>query len=296
MTEFKKNKKFKIFILTIERNKKRQESIVELLLKEGFDIKDIVVFTGIDYKKFGKELYNIGSLYSKYTPLPVIACAASHILLWKHISEYKDIDYALILEDDSYIIKKKFEKYREILENKINDKNFLNLSEGVRIGTFDKSLNDKNFINSRIILGLDTYMLTPNLCKKLYSYYLINGISYHIDLHLGIIKNQIPMNYLHFQHKISKDNMRGESSMVQNHDKIFLLKFIKSSETYKNICTPIIEINNFIINTYIIFVFLFFLFLIIITFRFDKKSRTFFVYLILGLLWSILGLFIYDAL
>lgn len=288
--------KFKIFIISISRNIKRYESLLEKLKSEGFDLNNIEVFFGIDYKNLSKyEINKVRSTWGLFTPKSVIACALSHVLLWRYISTLKDkLDYALILEDDSYVIKKQFDKYQKMFEEKINDSTFLNLSTSLRVSEhFYK--NTDLFVDSHVILSLDTYILTPGLCYKLYEYYKKNGITYHIDFHLTFIKKQIPMTLVHFNRKITKDNMRLESSMVPNHDKKFLLKYLKNTGTYKELNTPIIELNDFVINVYIIYLVMVFLLILLITFLFAKTNMNTVKLSFFYLLWLIFGFLLYDA-
>lgn len=287
------NIKYKIFIITIERNKKRYISLLEKLKEEGFKEEDINIFIGIDYKKdiIGD---NVLSKWSKFSPKSVLACAASHVLLWKYISR-QDIDFALILEDDSYVIKKEFDKYLCDFKKVIDDSTFLNLSTGYTIPNDDIGDNVL-FTNSKLVLSLDTYILTPCLCEKLFSFYKENGLSYHIDLHLAFIKKYIPMKILHFNKKITRSNMRYESTMVGSHNKKFFLKILSGTETYKELNTPIILYQNIEINSYIIFVFIFFIFLIFFSFSFMNYRDNILTRFVLYILWFFLGCAIYDIL
>lgn len=289
--------KYKIFIISILRNKIRFNSLLDKLIEQGFDKNLITVFLGIDYKNINNDIIkSITSKWGRYTPKSVLCCAASHILLWHHVSNLKDIDYAIILEDDSYIIKNLFDEYKNEIENVLSDNTFLNLSTSFRI---ELSNQDKSnlFIKSHLVLSLDTYILTPNMCKKLFNFYKTNGISYHIDLHLAFIKPQLKFDLLHFNKKITKDNMRLESSMVGNHDKKFILYMLKDKEIYKELNTPIIELNNIPYNGYMILVIVIFIFLLILTYYFYVYINKFFsVFIFFAILWYIFGMLIYDLL
>lgn len=288
---------YKIFIISITRNKKRFESLIEKLLEQGFDKKSIVIFIGTDYKLINNDtIKSITSNIGKYTPKSVLCCAASHVLLWKHISELIDIDYAIILEDDSYIIKKLFEQYKPDIENIISDNTFLNLSTSFRIKEWNQNNNDL-FIKSHLVLSLDTYILTPNMCKKLFDFYKTNGLSYHIDLHLAFVKPQLNFELLHFNKKITHENMRLESSMVLNHDKKFVLHMLKDKEIYKELNTPIIEINNIPYNGYMFLVILIFVFLLVLTYYlYPYIKKYFIIFILFSILWYLLGMLVYDLL
>lgn len=287
--------RYKIFIISILRNAKRYNSLLKKLYDEGFDKDLITVFIGTDYKNISDDTFKlITSNWGKYTPKSVLCCAASHVLLWEHISKLKDIDYAIILEDDSYIIKNLFEKYQKDIENTINDNTFLNLSTSFRI----EEANQKGlFIKSHLVLSLDSYILTPNMCKKLFEFYKKNGLSYHIDLHLAFIKPYLKFNLLHFNQKITHENMRLESSMVGNHDKKFVLQMLKDKEVYKELNTPIIEVNNIQYNGYMFLVLVLFIFLLLLTFFLYNYIQTkFIIFILFSTLWYILGMLIYDLL
>lgn len=284
----------RIFIISIARNKKRQESLVEKLVSEGFDKNDITIILGVDYSKTPIP----SSVISKWgwaTPRSVLACAASHVLAWEYISKL-DIPYALILEDDSYVIKNEFDKYLPEFEKILNDNTFLNLSTALTVVKKDKR-NTSLFSYSNIILALDTYMLTPGICAKLFSYYKKHGLSYHIDLHLTFIKDQVGIELVHFNNKITEGNMRLESSMVSNHDKKFILGLLKDTESYKELKTPIIEIRNIVYDGYTVLTILLFVLLLVTSCIFfnifglyNTKAFT-----ILSILWFLWGLVLYDC-
>lgn len=288
--------KYKIFIISILRNKKRYESLVNKLLEQNFDKNLINIFIGVDYKTLDDTiLKKISSKWGLVTPKSVLSCAASHILLWKHISTLKDIDYAIILEDDSYIIKSLFMKYKDEIEKKISDKVFLNLSTSVRINEH-KQNNENLFVKSHLILALDSYILTPKLCGELFNFYKTNGLSYHIDLHLAFIKNYVNFDLIHFNRKITKENLRLESSMVASHDKKFILALLKDKEVYKELNTPMIEINNITFNGYTFLVLLLILLSLILTFYIYDYIKYNSVFICMGIIWYILGMLIYDML
>lgn len=288
--------KYKIFIISILRNKKRYESLVNKLLEQDFDKKLINIFIGVDYKTLDDNiLKKISSKWGLITPKSVLSCAASHILLWKYISTLNDIDYAIILEDDSYIIKSLFTKYQNEIEKVISDKVFLNLSTSLRINEH-KQNSENLFIKSHLILALDSYILTPKLCGELFNFYKTNGLSYHIDLHLAFIKNYVNFDLIHFNRKITKENLRLESSMVPSHDKKFILALLKDKEVYKELNTPIIEINNIIFNGYTFLVLLLILLSLILTFYIYDYLKYKSIFICMSFLWYISGMLIYDML
>lgn len=298
------NTRFKIFIVSIERNKKRYTSLLKKIEEQGFKESDVEVFIGIDYRK-DRIPPKIISKWGKYTPKSVLACASSHILLWNYIS-HQDIDFALILEDDAYVIKSKFDQYFEDFKQILNDHIFLNLSTGFTTNSkkinkellYEKNIKENLFSESYIVLSLEAYMLTPGLCKKLFEFYQTHGLSYHIDLHLTFIKDQIPMHLVHFNKKITEGNMRTESSMVKRHDKKFLLRALQGTETYKELNTPIIEYQGIVLTAYIIIVFVLFIFVLSITFLTITKNNELSLptFMFLSLIWLIWGFFLYDVL
>lgn len=288
------NTKFKIFILSIERNKNRYTSLLEKLKEQGFDSNIIEVFIGIDYKKV-KIPSKIISPWGRYSPKVVLACAASHVLLWNYISK-QDLDMALILEDDSYVIKSEFDHYFPEFKKFIDDETIVNLSTSLIVP--EKGISTELFTQCLVILSLDTYMVTPKLCQKLFEFYKNTGLAYHIDLHLTFIKNAIPMKMLHFNKKITVGNMRLESTMVQGHDKKFLLKLLKGTESYKELNTPIIEYQDLVINGYHLIMLISFILILSLTFLIIKDTGdiNFYNFTYLAALWLFLGFGIYDML
>lgn len=283
--------KYKIYIISIKRNKKRQESLLVKLYEQGFKENEIEIFTGIDYKE-EHRLNEVISMWGYLTPKSVLACAASHILLWKYVST-QNLDFALFLEDDSYVIKSEFDKHLQDFKTIVKENNFINLSRGHRISYCD---TNGLFVKSELVLALDTYIMSPTLAGQLFEYYKKNGISYHIDLHLALIKEQIPMNILHFNKNIIMSNMKYDSTMVENHDKKFFLKLIKGTETYKDVNTPYAEIDGFVLNGYNSIVIILFLILIVWTFlKIDVDSGYTFKKILCMMLWFIMGLLIYDC-
>lgn len=97
--------KYNIFVITIKRNEKRFRLLLEKFKHHNIPFHIVKKFYGIDGKQLSfAEINNIISdNFGKIASLCVIGCAASHILLWKHVSENKNLDYAIILEDDTVL-------------------------------------------------------------------------------------------------------------------------------------------------------------------------------------------------
>lgn len=280
---------YQIYIISIPRNKTRYDSLYKKMTQDE-KFNNVELFMGVDYKDFDKNtLRKIRSNWSIVAPKPVIACASSHILLWKYISEQTNLDYVIVLEDDSYIKKDLWIKYQSVLEKKINNNVFINLSKSVRLPA--QTIVDKLWTKSHIILSLDSYILTPALAGRLYNFFKQYGVTYHIDLHLGFVKDILKFELWHFNQRISFPNLRYQSSMSDHNNKL-ILKVFSNTEFYKVIKTPIIEINNIIIDTFKLFIFLIIFIILTITFLFHKNIND----NILKILWFGLGLLIYDVL
>lgn len=288
---------YSIFILTIRRNQKRYEYLQQQLINEGYDSNNINLFFGIDYQKSTpQEIDSIRSKYAIITPSSVLCCAASHVLLWKHISSLKNkIDYAVVVEDDSCFIKERFDFYRERIEKQISDTRFLNFSKGLRIAS-NYIDEEKLFIKSHMVLSLDSYLLTPALAEKMFMHYKINGLSYHIDLHLGFVKDIIGFEIIHFDKHITKCDLRTESSMVSGHKKKFVLGLLKNTETYKELNTPICEFNRLTVTGYLLIVFVYFIVILYLTQLTTLKDISIYCFLYVCFLWFVLGMLIYDLL
>lgn len=285
------NNKFKIFIISIEENDNRYLFLLEKLKEQGFNPDIIELFIGIDYKKVNIPLKVI-SRWGKYSPKEVLAYTASHVLLWNYISK-QDLYFALILDIDSYIIKKDFDYYLSDFKKVINDDTLINLSTSFIIQE-DKT-NDL-FIESLLILNLNTYILTPGLCKKLFEFYKNNGLSYYIGIHFAFIKNYIPMKLLHFNRKITEKNIISKTSTLKKKYNFF--SRLKDTNVYKTVNTPIVEYQELVFNTYHVILYFIFILILSITFLIVKKLSYINIYnfLYLSLLWALLGFCIYDIL
>lgn len=302
--------KYKIFIVSIERNKSRQADQKRELLTQGFSEEDFIVVNGLDYKNVStKELDLIKSSWAIFTPSPVLACAYSHFKVWELIkNDYKDLDFAIILEDDAYLIKSEFMKYQDEIYKILQDNPnyFINNSTDysfMKINDPTKIINEVHFS-----FGANTYFIHPSLAENLFNYFVKHKFSYHIDLHFGFMKDEIKMKIFLLTPILFNPINKSKSSMVSNHQKKFILKYLLErkgpfsfdyfNETYKNINTPVIQTgpNAIPITAYIMFVFVSFIILLIITYRFyDLIVDNNIVFIFISILWIIIGLSIRDV-
>lgn len=295
---------YKIFILTIKRNIKREKDVIQNLKDQGFSESEYEVFYGTDYKTLSdNQIKNLKSKYGYFCPNAVAACGTSHYNLWRYIkNNYSELKYAIIIEDDVFILKKELEKYKNIIKNKLEEEKNLLINNTTAISWIYKK-EDDYFNNTRISFGLNTYFITPETADNLATYFEKNKVTYHIDLELSLIKESINLKIFNLIPILFKDINKTESSMISTHKKVFIQKLLLEKkgffskpyfeEFYKNLNTPLVQITkDLVINSYSIIVFFIFLILLYLTFNlFDIGIKGF---IINSFLWFILGILVYD--
>lgn len=265
--------KFIVIILTIKRNNNRLNYLLDKIKTNKSNLyENLHIFYGIDYKKTNIRKYR--SKYGLFNSQPVVACALSHILCWKFISTL-DIDYAIVLEDDTFMIEEMFLKYKPNIENiiKNNKLSFINSPDS---GLFKIKRFDENFTQSILNFGLDTVFVTPQSAKKLFDFYKNFGITFHIDQELFFVCKYLDINYVNLDIKLVSKDLEGQSSMV-SHSKLSIL--FNNSYTYKNLKTPFFESNDVTINALII---LMLVSLILISFYYKETILWKIICLIIG--------------
>lgn len=249
--------KYIVVILTIKRNNIRLNYLLKKIKNDKSDLyKNLVIFYGIDYKSTNVKKYK--SKYGIFTPQPVIACAMTHILAWKYIST-TDVDYAIILEDDTFMLHELFFDFKDKIENIFNKNklSFINSPDSTFIKL--KKKNEK-FTKSILNFGLDTSFVTPQTAKKLFNFYKNFGVTFHIDQELFFVTNYLNINYVNLDKKLVVKDLEGLSSMSE-HTKISNL--FNKSTIYKNLKTPFFEISDVRIDGLVIFLTIFFLLIIL---------------------------------
>lgn len=222
---------------TIPRNKYRLDALSSELSSQN---QDFIVFNGIDYKehdhKFIRKFASGG--YGNVCPTSTLSCAISHIALWKHISEY-DIDYAIILEDDTCI---DMQLYREKAQTSVEahvTSNIVYLYHDVHLKYPEP-----------FVLSFGCYCLTPKTALALYDYYINNKVIFHIDLQTNfVVRNLGISNKVIDIPGLTKQINGNVSSMGIQHGNI-ILNLIKGSYIHRVLTTPIIQINNSEIDKY----------------------------------------------
>lgn len=270
---------FTPYIITLENNQERKKNMENFYKK----YKDNIIFfygskknTLLEYKKKITT-----SFCNKFCTIPMVGCASSHILLWKHISKQNN-GYYLIMEDDTYInLDFLNDNFNIICEYFLkNDNNiFLQLTgEGIFLTSKE---NIKNFIFETYIYHffLGAYIITPNIAKQLYEYFYLHKINYHIDFSLNQIYQTINIkpvmlkNYFIGQQKGFTDsnmNNLNKTSVKCFEPKLF-------PDLYFILNLPICSISNFVITFMVI---LFFLLMIICIIY-----KQYFIFCLFGLLY-----------
>jgi GR25 family glycosyltransferase involved in LPS biosynthesis len=188
---------FKIFVLTLESRPDRIENIKKFY-KDNID--EITFFYGLKQDTLKQFKPKITTIFcNNHCTIPMVGCASSHILLWKYIAEFKDSEYILILEDDTFInlnYLSSIFKHIKYLFEKNNKQIFLQIvGEGFNLLKIER-INDKIFKNYSYHFFLGAYMVTPNIARILYKYFFEHGINYHIDYslnHVFTLKNIKPL-------------------------------------------------------------------------------------------------------
>ena len=128
----------KIFIINLKKCVEKKEYMTNLLNKYNIQYE---FFEGIDGSKLNVNDYKanldwINPCDNSHTKLGEIGCSLSHYYLWKKIIE-KNIESAIILEDDIEILNDNFINLCENIDTKLYDliylgrKKMLNIEENI---------------------------------------------------------------------------------------------------------------------------------------------------------------------
>lgn len=261
--------KYKIFILTIERNSHRLSTIRNKLDQYNINYE---IFYGIDYKNFSKKkLINYSSNgYGKLCPYPTLACALSHILLWNYISNDTSINYAIILEDDTYLTNKIYNYIPFINKNIENTIIYL-------YNDFYFKYNKYTFILSNA-----AYCIQPKIAKKLVDYYMLYKIAFHIDFQNNFVLYKLNIKQLVLDDNIAVQVNGNVSSMGILH-KNYILNIFYDTYIHRIFTTPILRVWDKNFDLFNLIIFLFFILIFYIYF-FTKYYIILFILLCLGIL------------
>jgi len=235
--------KYKILVLTIERNIHRYDKLIKNLTDQNLiNGIDFQLFFGIDYKNTSKTILNmICSNLGNYCPYATLSCAVSHILLWNYI-RLSSLDYAIILEDDTYINVDKYINIREDVEYLVQ-KGIVYLYNDIHT----------NLFNTKIVLSMGCYCISKQIATILYSYFIKNKITYHIDFQLNYVLKNLNINqfvYKNNSNELTYQINGNNSSMSIKHSNIFL-NIIKDTYTHRILTTPIVRFGDLEFDTYV---------------------------------------------
>ncbi|CCU56472.1 IMV heparin binding surface protein [Mythimna separata entomopoxvirus 'L'] len=248
--------KYHIIILTIKRNVERLNNLQKILNSQNLVYNiDYSIFYGIDYKNIDKKIKNICKTGFKNTcPYSTLACASSHILLWKYISTLDRIyDYVIILEDDTYINIEEYNKYIETVKNLLNDSIVFFYSDCYLLGqNTKKEENLKITYNPKFHVSMGCYAITPKTAKKLYYYYIKYRVWFHIDFQLNFDIHNLSLNrYIFIAANLCNQYEGNKSSMALKHNNMMLIP-IEDTKLMRIISTPIIRVKETEIDFYIV--------------------------------------------
>nr|QBK90529.1 MAG: glycosyltransferase family 25 LPS biosynthesis protein [Pithovirus LCPAC104] len=263
------NIRFPIYIINLDRRKDRWRKISKKLTNKWDNINKFSAINGkdlvINYQKF--KIFEGNDFNNRRT---FIACALSHIELWKKLISENSINYYIIFEDDILLSKKFSEKIlslcRTIEYTKKIDLIFLGLSfwRNKREESFHNiESNDykiKKFDNHKklnsCIGGMFGYIISKNCAKMLLEIIEKEGIKNGIDYWL--LKQLLKINsyvvephfvYTEYSHK----DMKVDSDIQEDHEEITIENFQKIEEVFndneiKKIKTKIGEKKVSVIN------------------------------------------------
>lgn len=238
---------YHIIILTIKRNIHRLEKLENILACQNLKYnKDYSIFYGIDYKNIDRsKLKNICKKGFKNTcPYSTMACASSHILLWKYIAttNYK---YVIVLEDDTFINICEYNKHINIIEKLLNNSIVFLYSDCYLMGTkITASENAKITYNPKFHVSMGCYIVTPEVAKKLYYYYIKARVWFHIDFQLNFDIHDISLNrYIYIAAKVCEQYEGNKSSMGLKHNNVMLIP-IENTKLMRIITTPIMRVRE----------------------------------------------------
>lgn len=251
---------YHIIILTIKRNSHRLDKLENILSCQNLLYnKDYSIFYGIDYRNINKnDLINICKKgFKKTCPYSTLACASSHILLWKYIATLKNkYKYIIILEDDTYINISEYNKHIKIIEKLIKNNSIVFLySDCYLMGTdikLDNNIDAKITYNPKFHVSMGCYCITPKIATKLYYFYIRSKIWFHIDFQLNFDIHDISLNrYIYIAANVCNQYEGNKSSMALKHNNVILIP-IEDTKLMRIISTPIIRIREIELDFYII--------------------------------------------
>ncbi|CCU55853.1 IMV heparin binding surface protein [Choristoneura biennis entomopoxvirus] len=251
---------YHIIILTIKRNSHRIEKLENILSCQNLTYnKDYSIFYGIDYKNIDRtNLINICKRgFKKTCPYSTLACASSHILLWKYISTLKNkYNYIIVLEDDTYINISEYNNHIITVEDllKKNDSIVFLYSDCYLMGTNIRVDNNDAKIthNPKFHVSMGCYCITPKIAKKLYYFYIKSRIWFHIDFQLNFDIHNISLNrYIYIAANVCNQYEGNKSSMGLKHSNVMLIP-IENTKLMRIISTPILRIRQTELDFYII--------------------------------------------
>lgn len=256
---------FIIIILTIKRNIVRLNKLEEILQHQSLKRNENYrIFYGIDYKNTDRKVLQKLSrkCVRKICPYSVLACASSHILLWKYISTLYN-DFIIVLEDDTFINIDIFNKNINIIKQLINDSLIFLFSDCFIMGN-KKKMNSFLITDSpKFHVSMGCYILTPKTASILYYYYIRNKVWFHIDFQLNFdLLNLNIKRYIISDKNLCNQYEGYKSSMGIKHNN-FLSYTCKDTTFYRIITTPIIRFGNIEVDFYTLICFIFIMIIIL---------------------------------
>lgn len=204
-----------IFWINLSRAKERRNNILSVFQKYNLinERVDAIDGSNINLEEY-KKVYNINEKISIYE----IACALSHLKVIKLCYE-KNLDYALILEDDAtfeYFDYKK-ETLKELLDELLKiDGECIQLCNIISRKCFSSIINNNNLLIKGYFSGAQAYLITKKGMKKILdNFENTKYISISEELIFNNINNYIVKPYFSYPF-LNHDNKKNPSFIRDN--------------------------------------------------------------------------------
>jgi len=192
----------KVYVINMDKSTERLKKIGSSLDAMGVPFERI---SGSDECRARASGFPINAYCSTSCPSAVIGCAHSHVRAWQAFLD-TDEEYAIILEDDATFTDDFVSRIQDVLNSgvdfdliqlgcsedcgKIHGKPFSLLLKLVSffVGQGKEKVQD-GLYNLDTMFGAHAYLVSKRGAKRLLKNLERSGISWHIDVHIGIMKN-----------------------------------------------------------------------------------------------------------
>ncbi|AYV77978.1 MAG: glycosyltransferase family 25 [Edafosvirus sp.] len=267
-----------IHVINLDRSQDRLKLFDENMKKYNLNYKRFKAVDGkkLNLKDIKKSTTNM--CRSILCNRSIIGCALSHILLWKQISESTD-KWHFIIEDDIHLNDKALPYLDKLKKEILNEDDIIISLQCTGPLCFGGKSKFSQLHKPVFPLGTCAYLITKNTAKKLYDYFKINKINYHLD-------NQMAFNIssLNIKRYTTSNNViinTGDNNSTVSNNSLWIMGNVLNKLGLSNInwmfSVPILTIDmQYTINFYMV---LFVILLLLNIFVFN--SILLYIYLLL---------------